>query len=149
MSIYGCPDQDLNNWHHGSYNITVSTDNIYHLEGVNETGSAFQWNIDDLFLLGPFGDYTFQINFCTKVESALEPETRYLYEDGQGQQMYLELAEWPRGEYGVFNAEAKLSELYMPIPGQSDEIPCPKGEIVVPSNMKLGIARQHVIYIIT
>ena len=127
MSIYGCPDQDLNNWDHGSYNITVSTDNIYHLEGIDETNSAFQWNIDDLILLGPFGEYTFQINFCTKVESA---DTRHVYEDDQGQRMYLDLDEWPRGEYGVFNAEEKLIDLYEPIPGRSVDIRCPKGETV-------------------
>ena len=59
MSIYGCPDQELNNWSHGSYNITISTDQTYDLEGVNGIGDVFRWKKSDLLLLGPFGEYTF------------------------------------------------------------------------------------------
>ena len=131
MSIYGCPDQELNNWSHGSYNITVSTDQTYDLEGVNEDGDVFRWKKSDLLLLGPFGGYTFQINFCTKYQTALEPETRYLYDDGHGQQMYLDLAEWPRGEYGIFNIHERIKELYKPRPDYKDEIQCPKGNAVL------------------
>ena len=127
MSIYGCPDQELNNWSHGSYNITISTDYTYDLEGVNETGSKFLWDKSDLLLLGPFGTNTFQINFCTRDKSASAPDTKHLYEDESGQRIYLELAEWPRGDYGIFNANVMLSELYQFEPDDTEEIQCPKG----------------------
>ena len=134
MSIYGCPDQELNNWKHGSFNITLSTEYPYDLMGLHENSTIFRWKKRDLLLLGPFGEYTFQLNVCTKNKYQHLQDIEdgndwgYVYKDGNGNEIYLDVGEWPRGEYIIFDASDRIKDIYKG--RQSTERnQCPQGNI--------------------
>ena len=85
MSVYGCPDQELNNWQH-SQNHAVHQ--VKYAWGVNSIDIIALK--DDVLNLGPIGlnSNTFQVNYCVKHSSS------------NGQRM--KDAEWPRGNYAIF-----------------------------------------------
>ena len=54
MSIYGCPDPDVNFWEYGYINITFQ----YPIT----VGTA-------AYIIGPFGAFAYQFTFCTMIDS--------------------------------------------------------------------------------
>ena len=62
MSIYGCPDPDVNMWHFGYINITFKENMFFSVPGQD-------------YLIGPYGDPDFktvpyQYSFCTMASNA-------------------------------------------------------------------------------
>ena len=55
MSIYGCPDPDVNTWEYGYINITFQ-----HPVMVDTSPN----------IMGPFGKDVYQITFCTMLDRA-------------------------------------------------------------------------------
>ena len=55
MSIYGCPDPDVNTWEYGYINITFQ-----HPVMVDTSP----------YIMGPFGIDVYQITFCTMLDRA-------------------------------------------------------------------------------
>ena len=99
MSVYGCPDQELNEWKHGYFNITVSSSYPYDLLGRNNRDNIFKWRDRDLLLLGPFGKHIFQLNFCTKKSKFCDPR---VFERCPDDFKLNQTEEWPSGEYIIF-----------------------------------------------
>ena len=85
MSVYGCPDQHINKWKHGYANITFS-DPYFMTEST--LGEISQEH--DLLTLGPYDKFSYQLNFCTKVQSVKAHD-------------HLEGMEWPRGRYAIYH----------------------------------------------
>ena len=85
MSVYGCSDQELNNWQH-SQNHAVHY--VKYAWGVNSKDIVTLK--DDVLNLGPIGlnSNTFQVNYCVK------------HSTSNGQRM--RDVEWPRGNYAIF-----------------------------------------------
>ena len=89
MSIYGCPEPDMNGWKYGYINISfVQRADLYerHLGIVG-------WNHSFLMLLGPYGPYSYQLNFCTRVS-------------GNGNILETDTPMWPPGQYSMYGTAA-------------------------------------------
>ena len=89
MSVYGCPDTNVNKWNYGYMNISIK-DNIELFEtSIGQVlGNGPDWNLLELY--GPYGLHSIQLNFCTKVNSGNE----------------YNVAEWPSGQYGVYATQS-------------------------------------------
>ena len=119
MSVYGCPDQELNEWKHGYFNITVSSFTQYDLLGKNNRDKIFKWRYRDLLLLGPYGKHFFQLNFCTKDGYFCDPRVDEICPDDA--KLY-QTEEWPSGEYIIFGPNTGI-ENYPTLR------PCPIGKL--------------------
>ena len=87
MSIYGCPEQEINNWIHSFINITLTAQTtIHYIKGAVED-EYITWQAHDFLLLGPYGSNTVQMNFCSKLSISGK----------------LKGVEWPRGLYAVYS----------------------------------------------
>ena len=85
MSKYGCNDFDTNSWKYGYLNI--SFEQKVELNELNI--GAVGWN-SSLFILGPFGSYSYQMNFCTKVSGMTTSDKIK--------------KTWPQGRYSIFGS---------------------------------------------
>ena len=85
MSVYGCPDQKLNNWQHSQNHAVHRHKYAWGVNGIDSLALK-----DDVINLGPIGlnSSTFQLNYCVKQSTS----------DGQR----MKDAEWPRGLYAIF-----------------------------------------------
>ena len=99
MSVYGCPDQNLNNWKHNFINITYSTSHM-----LKEATLGKVYLKDDLYTLGPFGSHNFQYNFCIKSDSLTNGETNDVSD------IIHETAEWPNGDYAILRMKGKCPD---------------------------------------
>ena len=96
MSVYGCPEQYVNNWKKNHINITYSTDYILQEATIGNVSRK-----DDLIVVGPFGSFTQQTNFCIKSRAGNgSPPTNQ--ETTGWDKDITETAEWPRGDYAIF-----------------------------------------------
>ena len=84
MSIYGCPEQEINKWEHGYTNITYAYPNYLYEKNI---GAVQQHH--NLYTLGPFGRFSHQLNYCTKVTE-------------NGSSSSPGGSEWPRGSYAIY-----------------------------------------------
>ena len=83
MSPYGCPIKPDDAWTQSSLNLTFGRDEII-LSQINTKSMGH-----DLYV-GPYGSYSFQLNFCVK--TATEAESTVATAE----------REWPPGDYAVF-----------------------------------------------
>ena len=83
MSPYGCPIKPDDAWTQSSLNLTFGRDEII-LSQINAKSMGY-----DLYV-GPYGSYSFQLNFCVK--TATEAESTVATAE----------REWPPGDYAVF-----------------------------------------------
>ena len=83
MSPYGCPIKPDDAWTQSSLNLTFGRDEII-LSQINAKSMGH-----DLYV-GPYGSYSFQLNFCVK--TATEAESTVATAE----------REWPPGDYAVF-----------------------------------------------
>ena len=86
MSIYGCPDQELNNWRHYHLNVTFLHPHL--LQKTTIGGNPYD---PEQFTVGPFGDFNYQLNIC-KSRGSLSSDLD---------------AEWPRGTYAIYTFDLK------------------------------------------
>ena len=92
MSIYGCPEQEINKWSHGYINFTMDSDSAQLIRYINGEKMRHQfWDEMNFFLLGPYGKRVIQMNFCSK----------------QTFNGKLKGGEWPRGSYAVFSNDGQ------------------------------------------
>lgn len=89
MSIYGCPDPDENVWEYGYINISFTKAVHLYDKGTGQ----LNWR-DPVKLLGPYGSYSLQMNFCTKVSSFATSQT----------------GKWPDGQFLVYGSEKGCPE---------------------------------------
>ena len=92
MSVYGCPEQEINNWKHGYTNITYTYPNYLYEDKI---GAVQQQH--NLSTLGPFGRFSHQINYCTKV-----PQHGLSNTSGG--------SEWPRGKYAIYHDSSNIND---------------------------------------
>ena len=89
MSIYGCPEQSINQWSHAYINLTLDDKN-----GDRKLQRPLNKNYrtwGDFILLGPYGRNFIQLNFCSKTSHVGSKKG----------------VEWPRGTYGVYSNDGK------------------------------------------
>ena len=93
MSVYGCPEPDMASWKYGYINIsfTERTD-LY-----EKTLGSIGWNHSFLMLLGPYGPYSYQLNFCTK-----DPASSTI--------AATDTPMWPPGKYSIYGTAAGCPE---------------------------------------
>ena len=89
MSIYGCPEQEINKWSHAYINVTMGNDNRGLVRSINE--EVRLWKEPDFLLLGPYGKRFIQMNFCSKTS----------------QPGKLKGGEWPHGVYAVYSNDGE------------------------------------------
>ena len=84
LSVYGCPASVNNNWGLGYVNISFKHEiRLYE----NQLGIV-GWNAAFLLQSGPYGPYSYQMNFCTMSSNTSAVSTR-----------------WPVGRYSIFSAD--------------------------------------------
>lgn len=92
-SVYGCPDNELNNWKYGYMRLIFP--HRYHLDRQQyEEGVGIPQSQE--YVLGLVGKNTFQMNFCAKIP-----------EDAAG---HIDSAEWPGGSYSIYQWATKCPE---------------------------------------
>ena len=93
MSVYGCPEPDMASWKYGYINIsfTERTD-LY-----EKTLGSIGWNHSFLMLLGPYGPYSYQLNFCMK-----DPASSTIAST--------DTPMWPPGKYSIIGTAAGCPE---------------------------------------
>ena len=87
MSVYGCPDQKLNNWQHSQNHAVHRSKYAWGVNGIDSLALK-----DNVINLGPIGlnSSTFQLNYCVKQSTSDDQRMKD--------------AEWPRGLYAIFSA---------------------------------------------
>ena len=115
MSIYGCPDQELNNWKYR------------HVDALKSYSELSQKH--DLDYVGPFDAYRYPNYFCVKERVSNEPSI-VKHNSLDWQKTVTTSAEWPRGNYGIY-------------PMMNDE--CPSGEFILYHPVNLFILSNPVI----
>ena len=108
MSIYGCPDQELNNWRHSHFDLI----SVYSLSWKTHAyGLSQDHHLD---YVGPFETFSYPDYFCVKERVSSEPPT-INHDSSVWHKTVTTTAEWPRGHYVVY-------------PLNKDE--CPSGEMI-------------------
>ena len=85
MSVYGCPDTSINNWHYGYINISIMPS----IELFEVSIGRIGWDglkLPLLELYGPYGPHSIQLNFCTKTSNNSKQNN----------------TEWPNGLYSIY-----------------------------------------------
>ena len=94
---YGCPEPLQFGWKEGYINVT-STVPLY-MFGSQRSKSYLVNNVynryDGRDIIGPFGNYAFQLNFCMKIKNSTNQPTR----------SNISINKWPMGNYSVYSAE--------------------------------------------
>ena len=89
MSVYGCPDPDRTEWKQGYMNISFQQrTELFEMEL-----GRISWHDASLDLLGPYGPYSFQLNFCHKANDA-----------GNGTDA--DKRAWPSGQYYIYGTKS-------------------------------------------
>ena len=108
MSIYGCPDQELNNWKHSHFDLIFA----YAISWKELAYGLSQEN--DIYYVGPFHTFNYLNYFCVKERLSSEPSTIY-HDRSDWYKTVATTAEWPRGQYLIYST-------------MNDE--CPSGELI-------------------
>ena len=85
MSIYGCPELGSSDWKYGYMNISFS----HKVDLYERKLGLVGWNHSFLMLLGPYGPYSYQLNFCTK-------------SSGGENSSDSDATRWPAGQYSIY-----------------------------------------------
>ena len=91
MSVYGCPDSSANDWKYGYLNITFNNTLTLFEHYLGSVGRN-QSELSLIELLGPYGPYSIQLNFCGRVKGR----------DNN-------VAVWPSGQYGIYGTNPNQS----------------------------------------
>ena len=107
MPVFGCPDQELNDWKHKSLMV-----HYFHYSWTMIDGISNLTIRHNLLHLGRMSIDNLEIRLCVKQSIRVTP-TPIINTDEYWQQQLSESAEWPRGKYDIYMT--------------SDD--CPKGEL--------------------
>ena len=98
MTVYGCNSPEDDQWSTAYINITFK----YRVRVTNQKGGHIDMKSPSL-LIGPYGDRSFQMNFCVRESESTEHDNT---PDGW----------WPPGHYMVYGTESGCpSGNYMPL----------------------------------
>lgn len=108
MSIYGCPEPGRGDWNYGYMNISFSQRADLYERHLGLVG----WNQSFLMLVGPYGPYSYQLNFCTK-------------SSGAGNSSDPDIARWPSGHYSIYgtNNGCPIGELDKNVHSLNERVP--------------------------
>ena len=94
MTVYGCPDQETNNWKHKRYGHLLMEQSIYKVDDTVTPSLRY-----DFVNLGPFDDYEVRMNLCVKQPLKKQND---IYNEDSFEERMLETAEWPPGNYAIY-----------------------------------------------
>ena len=96
MSIYGCPDQELNNWKHSHFDLIFVYSQSWktHAYGLSQEHK--------LDYVEPFDTFNYPYYFCVKERVSSEPSTTN-HDSSDWHKTVTTTAEWPRGQYIIYS----------------------------------------------
>ena len=88
--VYGCPGPAFNEWNNGYLNVSFKNEILLYEKKLGVVG----WDNASLLLIGPYGPYSYQLNFCTMTSNNSSTSE----------------ARWPSGIYSIFSTDGTCPE---------------------------------------
>ena len=96
MPVFGCPDQEINNWKHKSFMMDYHLYSWKIIDGISNLTIRY-----NLLHLGRMSIERLEIRLCVKERNRVTPSP-IVNTDEYWQQQLGESTEWPRGKYDIY-----------------------------------------------